>query len=614
MKIASHLGILSNETYSEKYPNTTIESDKVLQHIKNITEVDMELKSDTCKVIREDLQERFTSVLKRFYDYLQKNNWNTPFVQPLSCILVDNNTRLEVPEKALLKEHKILPPYLNYVSVKLGQYFDTFEGIGCAQYPTALHYLKVLEELKRAVGDTILEANLQNIATKAVRYLGALLEDGKHNLDGNNLQLYLPTVTFKSKEVHLTLSTAAIFVDDFHVEKRLHNFDEQLLLIKYGKADKEKQTNGNLVRCLPRHIKPRILSHIVTEELLSKNDIQQVGDDHFSESIKARLISPMFLSGIERLIKHEAKIGDNSVTQSRLDDIVEALKQVKVYVLSNVKTQLRYDNRIIKDSQASKHLFMHHEHTLQLYLSAKIQDDMEQAIYSEIAFGILKLVKNLLRNPRTILLLPLLLRIPTHKITALLDENSIARDTSESNFLSCGELPEPGDLVPLQLHCLLKNDFDFVVGEYVALENRNGDDVSYVYAVIRCCKSKQAFGHRIYGVQTTPDEKVLIDKSAYDLYRFERGYQNHNNTTAGESSSTLQEHNASGERVCIEDKKCQSYEEIVAEIRKELQQSADLPSEARKTVVRRLYLRWHPDKTPRKYESTSYRSFSIPTE
>ena len=205
----------------------------VLTNMKNITARFITIKSTTCKVIDENLRDKMFSILQDFYNYLQKSSCymeesNLKCIRALSCILVNENRRLEVPEKTVLMEEGTLPPYLNFASVKLGQYFELFESLGCSKRPMAIHYIKVLSELRSVVKDKILNPNEIITVRKAVCYLSSVLKDDSkrtvssiikneyHPLKG--LLLYLPTVTFdKREEIRLNLSKDVIYIDDFHI-------------------------------------------------------------------------------------------------------------------------------------------------------------------------------------------------------------------------------------------------------------------------------------------------------------------------------------------------------------------------------------------------------------
>ena len=581
-----------------------IKTEDVLENVKNITGRNMELRSSTCKVIPEAHRNTFSFILENVYDYLMKAtdlDTHRENIQTLSFVLIDDSKQLDVPTKAVLLSDRILPPYLSLVPCRFGNYFEMLKLIGCTMTPTAIHYVNILKEIWSVAKD-VLNPNEIVVVKKAVCFLSSLLKAEANEL--TNLQLYLPTVTFEhDQEISLTLSTDVIYMDDFSIERRLQHFRGHLLLPCYGEdLEGGRTANTNLMKYLPDIVKPKCLTEVVDEILKEPFECLNVGNDHISELVKSRLCSQEFLSGIERLVNHEKK--RNPDTRSvDTDGILCAMKTVRVFVLDIITTQLSYKGAAISDSDERNVLFLKaNDDCFDIYFSKSISPDMEHSIYSIIASRLLnsKLLNGTLNEKDSIILLPVLFETPLDEIQKMLDQRGISRDASSSSFLDHGRTPQPGDLVPLELYCLLNNDFvDFHEGEFVALQVGDDDDEpSFVCAIIRRCGDNPNVIQRLYGVQTTPDESKLLNLRVFDLYRFDRSYEH----LAVDTESFVCETEAYS---------LQDFDGIIEDIRQLLESCDDVPAEQKEKVIRRLYLKWHPDRHPEKTKKLATKVFQF---
>ena len=312
--------------------------------------------------------------------------------------------------------------------------------------------------------------------------------------------------------------------------------------------------------------------------------ILQVGDDHICERIKQRFRSPQLISGTQRLIKHEKKHHGTDF-KINLESILDTLKMIQVFVLDTVKTQLCYNGVVINGSDETKHSFLRIcNDGLKIFIS-RVTDN-ERSIFVDITGGLLSSqLKDVFRDHNSVLLLSEILQCPLDEIHLLLDRKGINRDSSVSSVFDGNLMQQPGDLVPLELHGLLGNEFvDFEEGEFVALEVGNENEPSYIYAIVRRCDDNSVSAKRMYGIQTTTDESVIKDISAYDLYRFDRSYQSCVESISKDIQCLLNSANI-----------LRSFDEIMESIRMLLESCNSMSPEEKKKIIRRLYLRWHPD-------------------
>lgn len=505
---------------------------------------------------------------------------------------------LEIPRKSVLESLYAIPPYLNAVSVNVGRHFEILETLGCLKKPSPAHYVSVLDEIKELSGDNCLDPNMLKAAKKATVLIAETLRTSNEISGIANCVLYLPTVTFatcRQNKVHLKESSKVIYVDDYHLEGRLKSFSEPLLLMKHNEElDMGCNTNADLMKYLPESRRPKVLSDVIEEQLISLMKFQTVAPDHVSQEIKAQLASPVFLASMERLLKHEESQSAESSIDAKIAYITKALRNVEVYVLADIKTQYFFEDSPIEDSDVSKELFLKiSDNNLQLYFWTFLEKEM--AVYSDVADGLLKLFKNPLKDSTTVLMLPLLLAARLENVMELLDHKGIKRGESDLTFSQLDMKPNAGDLVPIELYGLLKDDFvEFEVGEYVALERSDGKDNFYVYAIVVRQTTNEDDSDPLqfeYIVETGNGE---VKVKAIELYRFKK----------------FEFTKCRGEISLIpsNEELYKSYDDIIKEIREQI---VNASQEDMKAVVRRLYRKWHPDKNTAEHKELATRVFQF---
>ena len=201
-------------------------------------------------------------------------------------------------------------------------------------------------------------------------------------------------------------------------------------------------------------------------------------------------------------------------------------------------------------------------------------------VVKEVCFGLLG---------ESALLISHMLSCSLNDIQSLLDTMGVRPDDS----LPLEEveiLPEPGSFIPQDEHHLLNDDFEeFEPGDYVGFELhdpslvREGGDATYIYAIIieevaSECNSRVT---RRYRINIGNGQERIVD--ATDLYKFHR---------LTESSSNA---------IVLCDRPRQppnprSRQVVFDEISDLLEEAWTLPEDKRRKIIKRLYLRWHPDK------------------
>ena len=182
-----------------------------------------------------------------------------------------------------------------------------------------------------------------------------------------------------------------------------------------------------------------------------------------------------------------------------------------------------------------------------------------------------------------------MLRIDPSQIWSMLDEKNIRQDDSYNGSRS-NPLPLPGRFIPVEDHHLLNEEFEKIApGEYVGYEmedpsmQQKEGDATFIYAVILeevNAQENTSLLSKYYMVNVGNDKDPQEVEFA-DLYKFHRL-----------QSSPL------GLSDGLEKGYTKDKEMIFKQTSEILMEAWQLPEERRRKIVKRLFLRWHPDKNP----------------
>ena len=584
----------------------------VLKHIDNLTNnTNYKARTMTCRTIPEAYRGQYKCILEEFYELLQQfrplEHKYVELLSQRSVILVNDNADLDIPGRSNLSKQMNLTPYINKVNVIWGKYFELFEEMGCQQSSSATQFFDVLKEIKSTVMEKHLTPNELTIVGKAVSNMSSLLN--KSPLKSNvKTQLYLPCIKrFHPKPlepVYILPSSELIYIDDYHMQERMKDFEGNFMLSKYEGAKDARNINENLLSGLPSENMPKLLSDLVQEVLKEPISEVEAPTEHFSKKISMIFSSSYFFHGLARLLKYEYKTHCKDLPV--LEKIFEIMRSVNISVLHRVQTNLICKKKVISDSEANKEAYTRAtKNSFEIYLQV---DELTGASTKIIAQGILDLLglySIKFDQSKNVIVLLNLLEVQPKKIPELLDNFGIPRETSDAELRY---LPSPGDLVPETLYPYLSCNFEkFEIEEFVAISREFEGAECYIFGIIKGCQNNESVhvSQLIYDVQVDEDPASLVKCKGFDLYGFDRSVQSSvltkeivesDNKERTEQAEVLQH---------------QSEEETVKEIRDVLRSLPDLDEESKKKVIRKLYLKWHPDKHEERNKAFATRIFQF---
>ena len=571
--------------------------DLVTSHCQNICN---RLVTENGSEVSEEQCLRRKSVMKSIYKFLQEKAITNHDVKKVlhgsPCILVEHGTRFVEPKQVVLELYQSLEikPFLYRVPHDLGEFQELFLLLGCSSSVTTSHYAMVLEMLHDQCQGEKLHPNEIQSALGAVRGFFEKLQENP--TEGESLsRLFLPAlIPGRSNQgplpVVLHNSTELMFDDAPHLKSRLQNL-KQLFVVDLKKAGLQCNSTVNykdFVMNLSTAVRPQMLSDIIEEKFSDCSDevAVQLSD---ADTLKKQLCSEQFFHGVLRLIRH-AHHEKGKLEESLITSLEGRLRNIEFLGMTKIETKLMFKGADVPGSKAEvpyfvDKVFEDDANVWKVYVNAEAEDSLSK-IYLPLTRVIAEACGGLLQE--TVMFIPEMLRSDPNKIWSILDEMNIRQDDSY-NASHSDLLPQPGSFIPIEDHHLLNEAFENLVpGEYVGYEmddpsmQQKEGDATFIYAVIieevNVEETSTLFG-KFFKINVGHDKEPRVVEFA-ELYKFHR-LQSSSLGLSDEQETAPQ---------------ARDRKKIFAEISDVLEEAWRLPEERRRKIVKRLFLRWHPDK------------------
>ncbi|XP_061082376.1 sacsin-like [Conger conger] len=539
-------------------------------------------------------------VFRQSYGFLQAVDFNAQPLIDLPVVLVEKDAELVKPKQTvmILHNHTKFRPYLFKLPPDLVKYEEFFKKIGVRDRASTQQYSTILQDIYRdCIGKKEMNPNQKETCRWTVQQLFHLIETGKENSLEIAQPLYLP-----ARDGRLYESSCLYFNDTyFSVSRFEHSVKKKLKLL--GRVQKSEVQNHwhdayafqKLLQRLPNSVRPKMLSEVTTQALVesSMHPCEYGECCEFSGWFKNRLTSGSFKHGLVCLLREQSC---GSLSQSDVDAMCQNFQRMKLICCEYLETIILLHQEPLDNTTDETQIYVKWEQeSCTFYL--KHSDSMSPKVMMNVAKGLANEINALLKNSLNVkslsVLEELLMCENMEDVQRLLEKNKI-RNIANTDY-GQSRLPDPGTLIPEEWIDVLDMNFlnNFEMEEYVGFRNPSSE---YVYAVVmeRVNMPSNQGGPCSQKYKIKIGEQEIIEVSALDLYQFKRGKRS---SSTGGSCMSLVPSQGSGQSdpppVLP-----QSMEEVQSEIDKFLQEIWTLPEEERRKGIRRLYLRWHPDKNP----------------
>ena len=555
----------------------------------------------------------------------------------IPCVLVEGGRVFVRGNQLAFHLEEEQPPYLYKVPREYGIFEHLLKRLGAMEKATPVQFAQVLTNLRGSCGDEQMHPNELKVAKQAVFGLFTTLHailDGKEDSSGINPLAEVQTLYLPNRKEQLRRSTDLVLFDCPQFKRRLSDSIFEFLddLTKY---QLKMESPNKLVDLLPDHLKTKSLGSLVREELQAECREKKCQADveekcEATDRLRHILYSPDLVNGILRILK--SQYDKAKLTKEVCDKVHSFQKALTISCMETLSTELivNESNTVIPESQrrthsgcfvgqdnGKKHIFIQH--------GAEASNTRR-----EICSEIYSLTGCFIRE-QNLLLLAAILECPSPANISMTLDNAGVSDDAEAAETPSME-PILGSEVPEELHELLEqySDFYFRPGEFVAyeIEDSTEEEPKYIHAKIvrqikksNSAKVKKDRTKRKQKGESNLLSRYLIDigqetkeVDVLDLYKFRRPQKSREEEEdedesisesmevvpyAGASDQSTGQAGAESSRPAqeaSEPPKPKTLENALREVKKALTEIWKFPEDKRKKAIRRLYLRWHPDK------------------
>lgn len=590
-------------------------SEQIMQNLKNICR-------SQCRT--EELIKTRATVFKNSYACLQSVPFNESLLADVPLVLVENDTNLVKASQVVLTLHNPneFRPYLYPIQPKHAVFAEFFKKIGVEEKPTVTQLCSVLEEIYTECCDkTTLHPNQMITVQRVVQQLFCLIkEEGKVTQFEKNT-LYLPSTDGKLYE-----SSTLFFNDTFFQANRLEDSlkAKLKLLVKLNQCHLEDDPyeHQKLLQLLHEQIRPKLLSRVISVNLVDAHvELCDYGKlCEFSGWFQKRLSSREFRHGLMCVIREQSK---GTISQTEAADMCEStFGKLQIVCCKALHTELLLNHQPLEGTETETQVYVKkQEDECVFYL--KHNDNMAHKVVNEINMYLTKEINALLENILNSLSLPvlghLLLCENMEDVESALEQHGVRNTVTDEKGL--GFRPSPGTPIPEEWHDSLDMDplNSFEKGEYVGF-SKDETENEYVFAIVVECLDIPHPGQTRrnpsrYRIQIGKEE--IIEVSSLDLYQFKREKVSApdgsitctdidilnvpSQSEPSRSTPSQSEPSQSEPSWSVPSPKRplpQTLEEVKTEIDQSLEQIWKMSDEDKSKAIKRLYLRWHPDKNP----------------
>ena len=533
-------------------------------------------------------------------------------LQELPCIPVYASPDSTVTsDMVLVKPQSVLTcmsvreyyPFLYKLPDEFNHVIHLLERLGVKGGLDLKHMQMVLESAHKCAEGKEMDPNTNKCVVKAIQFtyktLKELKEDeNRSNSMGNKEQLLTP-LYLPSKNGTLVLSSQLLY----HDEPYFYGKSLDLGATKYTELDisymKYDFYQSQFCDLLPPSVRPRGISKLCTVKVAS--ECQCCDSSDMARKLSSTLNLSILPKAVVTTVKH--KFSKDKKVAKELQPLMDnVLKGIKVVTYSNLKLVISLKDTETVIGKVKVSYFLEKDesgHTL--YMDTALKGTLVAHMFSELADLLMSSVQQLCTST-----VPFSLK-KTFEFFLRAESSADLIQELERRCLPIADVAANESVslvigmdIPQEWHYRLDQDVNnlFHANEYVGYEDDSGHIiiVKIVHAITSEGQHDSMCSYaRKYLVYTSEDDETGTEVSVLSLYKFTKGvrkevtqhvshavvpYKGEVNTSARNdySESSLK---AAKKRVC-----------------NELREIWQLDPESRERAVRRLYLKWHPDKNP----------------
>ncbi|XP_074873858.1 sacsin-like [Carettochelys insculpta] len=534
-----------------------------------------------------------SQVFMKTYGFLERNlnGFDATCLAGLPVVLVKEEQVAEASQVVFSLLHELeFRPYLYTVPPLVAVYHELLQKLGVEQEPSIRHYARVLCQIHRETHNKeTLQPNLTKTIRRATQHLFRLLSQEKVDFSGVE-ELYLPCTNGK-----LYHSSSLVINDcaSSNITQALGSNFQFLVDLSTCHLASSEYNLWKLVRQLPQSLKPQLLSEIM-ELQLEERSLELCPYGEFCESrnqLQGILVSPEFQEGLAALLRWQSRDETEEVEMARgAREVAFSAEQLEVVCCEKIQTVMVHCGEQLEGSQESQvvHVVPCEEGRRRVYLLHQQNVALRRQVHilSSLASEVNSILGGELHWKSTEILLQMLACKDPYEVLGVLEDNKVPLQPSTKS--DAYTLPTPGTEIPQEWYDSLDMSIlnTFARGDFVGYLDPAAPEERYLYAIVLEVLLDGAVPMYRIDLGAGHQEEV----SAHDLYQFRRSQ------LEGRSQALVTVPDQQQQQERREAWYQQSLEQVKQEVDTCLVKIWELNEGERKKAIRRLYLRYHPDK------------------
>ena len=469
-------------------------------------------------------------------------------------------------------------------------------------------------------GQLKLEVNTKHVVQKIIKCLFTLLKEQKTSRKSTvaDVEAALNPLYLPSDKGMLVHTQSLLYCDSCNYRNCTLNLKDTGLSLLHLATSSQYEVQGlqgleeEFCGYLPESIRPKGLSQCC-KQVVPKS-CTEADNSSVSTTLQITLRLHNFPQAILAAIKHVT--GDEQLCRCLEPIITQFLQSIRIVAVQNLQTDIilliREPNPLIGSVKCDFHL-QQEEASWCFYLDSKISEsgpDLMGACQS-LAEHLTYIIKtqntdipyvNLLELQK--LFTNLLMAQTPQQVNSVLYKRGVKFERQDIQF-ETDITPRLGRPIPESWHHRLDQDIDnlFHPQEWVGYEDRE-DHFIFVQVIHPVVEEDGANSQDVevriqmrYKIYVSEDDEEGKEVSALDLYKFLRGKMDGKHV-GGNKALVPYEGETDDSQTGREAREETDLKSIKRQICNELREIWKLPQSEKTKAIRRLYLKWHPDKNP----------------
>lgn len=574
---------------------------------------------DSCKQPHPETSTSLIDVLIENFEFLSKNSDSMSDehyteLSKLSCIPVFAKPHtpgigvvLVQPCYVLISERMDdFHPFLHGLPSELFSVAQFLQNIGVESTLKLSHIRLALERAHKCSKQLELDVNTKKVVKCSIVKLYHILKEVQtQNYKGDIARelepLYLPTnLGTLQLSSHMLYSESSVRLDltgtgfaQLYLPVSMYAFNET-----------------EFCQRLPESVRPRCISHCCEQKLADDCEVEEAISG-ISKRLETTFKLKELSNGVIMIVKHQSH--NDELCHNFKPVLEQFVQNIHVHQVKNLKITfvLKEQRKEVGSAKVDFHI-QKNGATYHLYIDSSIREFMGAMVYDCLIEYIVSIMNSSctsgsipsLSNLKTIL--QLLLRAQTPQdLSYVLNKKGIEKESVEVPFESI-ETPKLGQPVPETWHHRLDQDISniFAPEEWVGYEEREGHIIFAQIAYPVIPENKGVYVLQMKYVIFTGEDENGKEVSALDIYKFLRGLKPPREEPPEQAETTREVVPFSGDsdsarvRETVETQKRADIKEVKKKLYNDLRDIWRLPERERDKAIKRLYLKWHPDKNP----------------